>query len=696
MWRGARLNSRNAIIFWAYAETRAAGSSSRIEHWTARKSRCLSRGGVFVANVCGDLNGCAAHVGKIRTVFGDEIMTLQVRPGGNLIVFAFKERRPQIDWKQLAATAVDLKRKFGLDFPRYVRRIALNCTSRRWQPAFVCGASNCWHCVCDMARRRTDDGLSVAKQLVHARLEMTSQCELLAMPAPFPLPNSRVLLLEPPGRYRHELSRQLLDVTSDKPFILDCGALRYLHFDFDKVQSLMRCDDPDALCLRYTRKMMSFLLFNPEPRRILILGLGGGSLVKFCYRHLPSARITAIEIDPYVIVLREEFRVPKDDERFCVLQGDGTRYVTFRGPRQDVILLDTYDRHGAAAGLQRRLTVNGVLVTNIHGDAYERASEFARIRAVFGKRVIALPVREDGNLIVLAFRTDAALRNWAQRERLALALKERFGLNFSRFVRKMTRSPQVTALRAPAWRPRAVATVGPWPSAAAAPCAAHAPRSHKWCGLALSLCDHHLGACDLCASHERIGQELQRVFGAAFKVRAEQQLIAWHNRLAKTSFVQPHQIKARSLLHGNASRHEGQDASGLHQRFDDDYAGHQRPGREMPGKKGLVVSHILEGTDALPRMNIQHSVDEKKGVTLRKSRKNRADVEAERINHCCHPRSGAPAARSEFGPAPRCAPKQRGGPSSSLLTLQGRRLGYVDKYCILRPHRDISAVVYQL
>jgi hypothetical protein len=64
--------------------------------------------------------------------------------------------------------------------------------------------------------------------------------------------------------------------------------------------------------------------------------------------------------------------------------------------------------------------------------------------------VIALPVREDGNLIVLAFRTGSAVRNWARRERLALALKERFGLNFPRYVRKMTRSPTVTALRAPA------------------------------------------------------------------------------------------------------------------------------------------------------------------------------------------------------------------------------------------------------
>jgi spermidine synthase len=310
-----------------------------------------------------------------------------------------------------------------------------------------------------MTPRSAGDELAVAKQLVLTSLELTNKCELLEIPAPFLLPNSRILLLEPAGSYGPELSRQLLDGTYDKPFILDCGALRYLHFDLDKVQSLMRCDDPDALCLRYTRKMMSFLLFNPQPRRILILGLGGGSLAKFCYRHLPSATITAVEIDPNVMALREEFRVPEDDERFRVLQGDGTQYVAFRGPRKDAILVDTYDRHGAAPGLasaqfylnaRRRLTLNGVLVMNIHGDTYERASEFARIRGIFGKRVIALPVREDGNLIVLAFRTDGAVRNWARRERLAHALEERFGLNFPRFVRKMTRAPTVTVLRASA------------------------------------------------------------------------------------------------------------------------------------------------------------------------------------------------------------------------------------------------------
>jgi hypothetical protein len=64
-------------------------------------------------------------------------MTLQVRPDSNLIVFAFKETRPESDWQQLEATAAGLKRKFGLDFPNYVRRIALDWKLRRLQHVFI-------------------------------------------------------------------------------------------------------------------------------------------------------------------------------------------------------------------------------------------------------------------------------------------------------------------------------------------------------------------------------------------------------------------------------------------------------------------------------------------------------------------------------------------------------------------------------
>jgi spermidine synthase len=87
----------------------------------------------------------------------------------------------------------------------------------------------------------------------------------------------------------------------------------------------MQFQNPHALALEYTRTMMGFLLFNPEPQNIAMLGLGGGSLAKFCYRYLPQSRIQVVEINPQVIALRDEFHVPPDDKRFGVVRGDGAQ-----------------------------------------------------------------------------------------------------------------------------------------------------------------------------------------------------------------------------------------------------------------------------------------------------------------------------------------------------------------------------------
>jgi spermidine synthase len=283
---------------------------------------------------------------------------------------------------------------------------------------------------------------------------------LLELTSPAPLAPGRLRLLEPDGSSESALLKQLIDGTYDKPFIEDCGPLRYLHFDLDNVQSVMRHDDPDALCLAYTRKMMAFLLFNAEPRRVLLLGLGGGSLAKFCYRHLPGAQITVLEINPNVLALRDEFHVPQDNERFRVVQGDGVAYIgggaqqgnTKRTAREDVILVDACDRNGLSptlaapdlyANLRRRLAVGGVLVMNVCGEPDEIESHIARIRGVFGERLISLPAKEDGNLIVMGFRTAPSEWDGAELDRHARKLEERFGLAFPRYVRHMVYGTRV-------------------------------------------------------------------------------------------------------------------------------------------------------------------------------------------------------------------------------------------------------------
>lgn len=115
-----------------------------------------------------------------------------------------------------------------------------------------------------------------------------------------------------------------------EPFVVDRPGTRSLHFGIDATQSTMRIDAPDALVTPYKRKMMAFLLTNPDPYHIVMIGLGGGSLAKFCYRHLPATRITVVELDADVIALRDEFRVPRDDDRFEVVHADGAAYLRRR------------------------------------------------------------------------------------------------------------------------------------------------------------------------------------------------------------------------------------------------------------------------------------------------------------------------------------------------------------------------------
>ncbi len=275
---------------------------------------------------------------------------------------------------------------------------------------------------------------------------------MLELASPAPLEPGRLRLLEPAGSCESALLKSLADGTYGKPFIEDCGPLRYLHFDLDNVQSVMRHDDPDALCLAYTRKMMSFLLFRADPRRILQLGLGGGSLAKFCYRHFPDASITVIEIDPNVLALRDEFRVPADDDRFRVVQGDGVKYIARNAPREDVILVDACDRYGMSptleaadlyANLRRRLSVNGVLVMNLCGEDVEVEGHIGRIRGVFGERLMSLPAKEDGNLIVLGFRSEPREWDGAELDQYARRLEERFGLAFPRYARQLARGLKI-------------------------------------------------------------------------------------------------------------------------------------------------------------------------------------------------------------------------------------------------------------
>lgn len=277
---------------------------------------------------------------------------------------------------------------------------------------------------------------------------MSYATPLFTIPSHFPEANCVLRFLEPRGSCANTLWQRLFAGTYDKPFILDVRKRRFLQFGLDGVQSAMHLEHPDQLSLAYTRMMMAFLLFNCSPARILLLGLGGGSLAKFCYRSLPATTITAVEVNPHVIALRREFGVPEDDERFRVIHADGATYVTVAGRDKDVILADACDQRGIAPELDalefyqsawRRLSDVGVFVLNLCGDRLSWPSHLLKLRLVFGEETLTLRGRRDGNVILLAFKRPRVEPGWEGLEATARNLRSRFGLDFPRYALRIER-----------------------------------------------------------------------------------------------------------------------------------------------------------------------------------------------------------------------------------------------------------------
>ncbi len=193
------------------------------------------------------------------------------------------------------------------------------------------------------------------------------------------------------------------DSRDSSPFISEGKGVIRLHFNVCQVQSEMHKCAPDELALGYTQTMMDFRLFNNAPRHIGMVGLGGGSLQKYCYRHFPHAAISVAEISPEVIALRDRFSIPHDDQRFQVHCEDGADFVERLPAQFDVLLVDGFDNKGQPPQLcsqqfyddcYRSLTPQGILVVNM----YEGESVLIpRIRSSFGDEVVVADWAEGSN-----------------------------------------------------------------------------------------------------------------------------------------------------------------------------------------------------------------------------------------------------------------------------------------------------------
>lgn len=212
------------------------------------------------------------------------------------------------------------------------------------------------------------------------------------------------------------VSRSLPDV-----HFSDYGDVRCLHLGTDWVQGSMFLDAPYEIELEYVQRMMAWLLFV-EPSAVpkchaMQLGLGAGTLTKFCRKKL-RIKTTAIEINPQVVAAcRLWFKLPADDGKLEVVLGDAAevaRHPHWHGS-VDALQVDLYDQEAAApvldsaafyADCRRLLSERGCMTVNLFGRNSSFDATLAKISAAFGAEAVwAFKSTREGNTVVLAQRT---------------------------------------------------------------------------------------------------------------------------------------------------------------------------------------------------------------------------------------------------------------------------------------------------
>ncbi len=239
-------------------------------------------------------------------------------------------------------------------------------------------------------------------------------------------------------------------------FVLeDAEGLRYLLFSENGAQqSVRRPGETNILELPYSRTMMVGLACVDPPERILVVGLGGGSIPSFLHARYPRAHIDCVEIDPAVIDVAKRFFDFREDDRLKAYAADGRKFIEDTKNRYDLVFLDAYGDdfippHLATRefllAVRRILSPRGVVLGNIWSRASNHLydSMVRTYQDVF-EQLYLFQVPARGNVIFLAIPRPGRLSlDELARQAQAVTRQRQLGFDLGELIRSGHREVQV-------------------------------------------------------------------------------------------------------------------------------------------------------------------------------------------------------------------------------------------------------------
>ena len=226
---------------------------------------------------------------------------------------------------------------------------------------------------------------------------------------------------------------------------------RALHFGSAPKQSAMLLADPIRLSLSYTRAMTVGLLFRPQPQRILLVGLGGGSLAKFVMHHFPDCHLDVVEYRAKVAEVAFNYFGLRESPHLTLHLNDAGTFLrgadAQRYGEYDLILIDAFDEQGMSRSVcgvsvydacRARLSTEGALTINLwSGDWISLEDNLEALGTSFDRQVLRLPVEGKENVIALATNVAGPRKRLKRLNELARELDQRLDVEYPALLKAL-------------------------------------------------------------------------------------------------------------------------------------------------------------------------------------------------------------------------------------------------------------------
>jgi len=196
--------------------------------------------------------------------------------------------------------------------------------------------------------------------------------------------------------------------------IEDKAGIRYLYSGESATQSAINLQQPHKIILQNLEYAMGCLMFMPTPKNILLLGVGGGSLIHFFRHYCPKASITGIDIDEHLLkTMHEAFLLPQADDFLNYEIADAQGWIKQNSKKYDLIIIDLFDEQDMPSWVAEKafmqdlkdslkpqgcVSWNTLIATDSAFNVF-----YSNLRATFQQRTLCLAAEDYENTIAYSF-----------------------------------------------------------------------------------------------------------------------------------------------------------------------------------------------------------------------------------------------------------------------------------------------------